>query len=235
MRIGAVTLAYNDETTIGGTLKCLQPFVEKQMVMLSETPYFGNQVAPDRTEEIAEELGAKVVKGSWELDHDQRTLGNILCADCDWVLGFDSDEMMTHKDLDKLNRFLEETPHEAVGVLPEIYWNTTNYRLRPKPSYTPIIAMRPSVKFTHIRNIDNNYTIWEGGEMHYLSWCRPKDIYKKVTSYAHAPDFDGEKWYVDKYLNWIDGDKAELPDGIYDAVYNPLPEELRGYLEHENK
>lgn len=234
MKLGAVTLAYNDETTIGGTIKCLKPFVEKHVVMLSEKPYFGEEMPTDNTEEISEDLGADVVKGTWSLDHDQRTLGNNLCSDCDWVLGFDSDEMMEFEELERFIRYLETVDAPAIAVLPEIYWHSTDYRLRPKPSYTPIIAMRPKVKFTHIRNIDSPYQTYDG-VMHHLSWCRPKDIYKKVTSYAHATDFDGEKWYIEKFLKWEDWMQAELPDGSYDTIRKPLPKELDDFLGLYNK
>ena len=230
MKLASVTLAYNDETTIGGTLRCLKPFVETQIVLISEKPYFGKETEPDRTEEIALDLGAEVVKGEWSLDHDQRSLGNSLCSDCDWVLAFDSDEMMEFKELDRFIRFLETAETPAVGIQPEIYWYDIYHRLRPKPSYTPIIAMKPSVRFTYIRNIDSPFQLYDGGEMHHLSWCKPKDIYKKVTSYAHATDFDGEKWYMDKFLKWEEGMRAELPDGTYDVIYNPLPEELKKHL-----
>lgn len=233
MRIGSVTLAYNDETTIGGTLKCLKPFVERQIVMLSQKPYFGKGTEPDRTEEICEDLGAEVVKGEWTLDHDQRTLGNKLLSDMDWVLTFDSDEMMTAKDLQKLLVFLSKTEYPVVLVNPEIYWRTPDYRLRPNPTYCPPIAMKPKVRFPHIRCVDSPCFLWVGGEMHHLSWCEPKDIYKKITTYAHAPEHDWMKWYNDVYLKWKEGDPVNFPYGErHNVYYNPLPKELRGYLEH---
>jgi len=230
MKIGAVTLAYQDEGIIQGTLKCLQPFVDSHIVVLSEKPYFGKGGEADRTEEIALDLGADVVKGNWSLDHFQRNLGNSLMSDMDWILTFDSDEMMTKEELVNLILFLDKTEHTAVAVNPEIYWKTTDYRLRPKPSYMPIIAMKPSVRFTHIRNIDApTFAIYKG-EMHHLSWCAPKDIYKKVTCYAHAPDFDGEEWYMKEYLTWQEDMTARLPDGEYKAIYEPLPKELYEHL-----
>lgn len=230
MKIGAVTLAYNDEAIIGGTLRNLKPFVDRHIVLISEKPYFGKQSPADRTGDIAEELGADVIRGSWPLDNFQRNIGNVMCADCDWVLGFDSDEMMTGADIEKLLSILGEIKIPAVGINPEVYWKTTDYRLRPKPTYCPIIAMKPRVRFTHIRNIDSEYTVTDRVEMHHLSWCDPKDIYKKVTCYAHAPDFDGAKWYEEKYKKWEPGMKAELPDGAYDAIKYPLPDELKKCL-----
>ncbi len=231
MNIGAVTLAYQDESIIAGTIKCLEQFVDTHIVLLSEKPYFGEGGEPDATEEIALDLGADVVKGTWDLDHYQRNLGNNLLSDMDWILTFDSDEMMTAEDVKKLITFLHQTKEDAILIKPEIYWRTTDYRLRPHPSYCPPIAMRPNVRFTHIRCIDSPYEIWNGGEMHHLSWCEPKDIKKKITCYAHALEQDWATWYKEKYLKWKEGDMVEFPYGEnHTAEYNPLPRELNEYL-----
>jgi len=230
MKIGSVTLAYNDEGTIQGTIRCLEPFVETRLVLLSEKPYFGETAKPDATEDIVWDEGAEVIKGTWGLDHFQRNLGNKLLAHMDWILTFDSDEMMTYEDLEKLIKFLETTKEDAVLINPEVYWKDTNHRLRPLPTYCPPIAMRPKVRFPHIRNIDHPFTVWDEGDMHHLSWCAPKDIKKKVTCYAHATDFDGEKWYEERYKYWTPGDKVFLPDGEYSALEYPLPKELNEHL-----
>lgn len=231
MKIGAVTLAYNDEATISGTIKCLKDVVDKHIVLISEKPYFGESSEADRTEEICRDLDVEVIKGVWELDHKQRTLGNIMCSDCDWVLGFDSDEMMTRVELDKLVKHLEVTKSQAVAIRPLVYWKTTDFILDPKPDYAPIIAMKPSVKFSYIRNINSPFEIVDL-EMHHLSWCYPKDILKKVTTYAHATDFNGEQWYDTQYLPWKESrGYALMPDkSIYNVIKKPLPKELCQYL-----
>jgi hypothetical protein len=231
MRVAGVTLAYNDEGVIRGTLRSLKPFVDKHIVLISEIPYYGEHKPPDRTEDICHEEGAEVVKGSWVLDHYQRNVGNQLCQDCDWILGFDSDEMMTEKQMEMFLGFLGRVNADAISNKPEIYWKTTDYRLRPFPGYTPIIAMRPKVRFTHIRNIDHPFVEYND-PMHHLSWCAPKDIHKKVTNYAHAPDYNWEEWYWDFYDKWdFEKDKTvTFPGGdSYEAIKKPLPKEL---LEH---
>ena len=232
MKLGAITLTSNDEHIISGTIKCLKPFVDTHIVLLSEKPYYGEETTPDNTEEIARSLGADIVKGTWSLDNFQRTLGNQLLSDCDWIFTLDSDEMITGEDLKKLIMFLQMCTLPAVAIRPEVYWRTTDYCLRPKPTYTPIIATKPNVRFTHIRNIDSPYVLWEGGEMHHLSWCDPKDILKKVTAYAHAPEFDGEAWHRKEYLGWKEGDLVNLPNVNiqFQAIKQPLPEELKQYL-----
>jgi hypothetical protein len=230
MRIGAVTLAYNDEDVIEGTIKCLRHFVDRHVVLISEKPYFGEPAPPDRTEEICEDLDCEVIKGVWELDHQQRTLGNKMLSDCDWVITFDSDEMMTKDEMEQFISFLETAQSDAITCLPTVYWKDINHILYPKPDYQPVIATRPSVEFIYIRNVNCPFQIYPG-DMHHLSWCYPKDIYKKVTNYAHATDFDGKQWYVENYVNWnSDSDHACLPDKTYGVKKQSLPQELADYL-----
>jgi len=230
MRIGAVTPCFNDEATISGTIKCLAPFVDRHVVLISEKPYYGEDEEPDRSEEICNNLGVDVVKGVWELDNYQRNLGISMCRDMDWVLTLDSDEMFTSDEMDKFLGFLSETKVRAVAVRPIVYWKDTDHILEPRPEFTPIVAVNPMVKFMHIRNVDHGGAIWIGGDMHHLSWCAPKDIYKKVIHYAHAPDFCGETWYVKHYEPWVEGDLAVLPDRMYKVVKQPLPDELKQLL-----
>jgi hypothetical protein len=230
MKFGACTLAYNDEGTIAGTIKCLKPFVDKYIVLISETPYFGEPSPPDRTEEICLDFGCEVVKGNWALDHYQRNLGNQLCGDCDWVFTFDSDEMMEARQIARLIQFAEKCPTPAIGVNPEVYWHDIDHVLRPKPAYQPMIMMKPEVRFNYIRNINSPFSV-SLAEMHHLSWCNPKDIHKKVMHYAHATDFDGDSWYRSNYANWEASSKvANLPTGRFDVIDKHLPDELREYL-----
>jgi hypothetical protein len=199
-------------------------------VLISERPYFGAPNPPDRTEDICNDLGCEVIKGFWKLDHFQRNLGNQLCGGYDWVFTFDSDEMMEARQVERLIRFTEKCPVPAIGVTPEIYWHDIDHVLRPKPAYQPMIMMKPEVRFTYIRNIGSPYII-SSVDMHHLSWCSPKDIYKKVMHYAHATDFNGEIWYNTHYKNWTEADRvAVLPTESYGVERKSLPEELRSYL-----
>jgi hypothetical protein len=92
--------------------------------------------------------------------------------------------------------------------------------------------MKPSVHFWKIRNIDSHY-VRSTVDMHHLSWAAPKDIYKKVTNYAHATDFNGDEWYRTHYASWDASSKvAVLPTGSYGVIEKPLPQELRECLKH---
>jgi len=230
-KIGAVTLCLNDEDTIAGTIKCLKPFVDYHVILISEKSYFGDVLDNGKSEIICDELGVDYVKGYWPLDHHQRTLGNKLCAKngCDWVLTFDSDELMDAENIKKLIDISRKTSARALVVKPECYWKTTDYILSPRPDYTPVIATRSDITFPYIRNVDCAVELADV-EMHHVSWASPKDVYKKVTCYAHATDFNGKEWHEKNYKDWEYPNKAVLPDKEYDVVKKPLPDELKKYL-----
>jgi len=232
MKLSAVSMAYNDEAIIKGTLRCLKPFVDKHIVMLSEKPFYGEVKQPDRTEQICNDEGAIVIKGFWE-EHKQRNIGIQLCSDSDWVICFDSDEMMTTSDMTKLIKFLEITKFSAIGIESKVYWKTTDYKLSPNPDHKIIIAVRPQVRYWDKRNVDCSYTWIAQSEIvhHHLSWSAPKDIYQKVTNCNHANEFDGEKWYKEHFTKWKFGEIAVEPFGTrFNAVYDPLPQELKEFL-----
>lgn len=228
MKYGAVTLCLNDEATLAGTISCLKDHVDYHIVLISEKSYFGDVYDNGECEKICDKLGVDYIKGYWPLDHHQRTLGNQMCKKngCDWVLTFDSDELMDEANIGILKADISMTSKQALVCRPECYWKTTDYVLRPIPEYMPVIATHVDVKFPYIRNVDCAFDK-TFALMHHVSWASPKDVYKKVTCYAHATDFDGKKWYEENYANWEFPNNAVLPDKIYSVVKSPLPEDLK--------
>lgn len=234
IKLNSVTLALNDEDTIAGTINCLKPFVDRHLVLISEKSYYGDVLDNGETEKVCDKLGVETIKGFWKLDHFQRSLGNQMVSDCDWVMTLDSDEMIDSDNMKKLIKLMEDAPSDvyAIGVRPEVYFKTTDYVLRPIPDYIPIIATRPFVRFPYIRNIDHPFKLVDDIIMHHVSWASPKDVYKKVTCYAHATDFDGKNWYEKHYKDIIpeNNKTIELPNSMYVLKYQPLPEELKRCL-----
>lgn len=230
MNFAAVTPVYNEEKLITGCIKSLEPFVEEHVVLVSERPYYGNTERPDDTFDIAYELGAVTLKGEWDLDHHQRNCGIKMLENYDWIICTDVDMWMTQADMKKLIKTLETTKEDAFVMRQIAYWKDTDHIL-VDDDFTPVIAVRPHVRFTHIGNIDAPAPIIEGCVCHHINWCEPKDIRKKVLTYPHAPEFNGELWYKTHYRNWTDKDRyAILPNRTFEVKRQPLPDELKNYL-----
>jgi glycosyltransferase involved in cell wall biosynthesis len=229
MKLGAVSPVYNEESLITGCVKCLQDFVDTHIVLVSEKPYYGQMHIPDRTEEIASDLGADVITGVWTLDHHQRNTGIKLLQDCDWIICTDADMWMTKADMEKLIDVLSKTTAEAFIIPQYAYWKDTDHILEDD-DFKPVIAIRPHVRFVHIGNIGRPFEVVNDIYVHHLNWCEPKDIYKKVLTYSHAPEFNGHEWYEKHYKTWQESSQACLPDRCYSVKKQSLPDELKAYL-----
>jgi len=226
MRIAAITPVWNEPELIKGCIRSLAPHVEKHIVLVSETPYYGDGIM-DNTAEVAEELGAEVITGNWKLDHHQRNLGINLLQDFDWIITADADEMITSYNMQILKRNMERTKHDALSVNHYPYWK--DYYHVIKDNFKPIFAVRPNVKFNHIRNVNCIFGQSDACIDH-LSWCKPKDILKKITNYAHADEYNPEIWYNTHYKNWKEGELAVFPGDSFRVKEHRLPNELRKLL-----
>lgn len=238
MKLGAVTMAYRDAGTIRGTLACLNPWVEKHIVFINDKPYNGEYEPPDDTEKICNEFDkVEVIKGNWP-EHTLRNIGIDLCKDCDWMIGFDADEMMTAEDIEKLKLHLSQTSYNAVGFISKVYWRTTDYRFDPDPDHVKVCVTRPSsgIRYWDMQCVNGPYESLNYREEpfithHHLSYCDPKDIYRKVIHYNHAKEVNGAQWYEKYYKNWKPGEPVYQPFMTkWEAVYDPLPEELLNLL-----
>lgn len=229
-------MAWHDAETIRGTLACLNPFVSKHYVFIYEKPFYGQNEGPDETEAICREFDkVEVIKGFWQ-EHVARNIGQTLCGDCDWTIGFDADEMMTADDLLKLTDVLHKTDKDAVGFISKVYWKTPDYIFHPDPDHIKVCVTRRKCRFWEKQCVDVPFDVldYKRGERithHHLSWSAPKDILRKVLHYNHANEFNGQEWYDKHYRDWKPGDKVVQPFGTeWEAVWNPLPEELRRLL-----
>lgn len=242
MKLGAVTMAHRDEGTIRGTLACLAPHVEKHIVLLQDKPYYGEYQPPDKTEEICREFpNVEIVKGNWQ-EHVLRNIGIELCSDCDWMIGFDADEMMTGADIEKLKVFLAKTPFDAVGFISKVYWHSPQYRFEPDPDHVKVCVTRigSPAKYVDMQCVNVPYDVINyrsalGITHHHLSYAAPKDILAKVIHFNHANQMNGKDWYEKHFKNWKPGMPVYQPFGTkWEAVLDPLPDELLAYLGGNN-
>jgi len=234
MKLAAVSLVYNEENLVRGCIRSFKPFVDKHVMVVGTEPYYGPKEPMDRSFEIAAEEGAVVIAGKYKLDHHQRNAGLDLLADLgefDWVLISDVDMWFEHRTVFHMIASLAGMHEDAAIMSQYSYWKDTDHRL-VNDTFKPVVAVRPHVRFSHIGNVNCPYDVMgDDLKLHHLAWCAPKDIYKKVVTYPHAPEFDGAAWHRLYYENWKGGDTAVLPTGRFKVEFNPLPTELKAYLE----
>lgn len=227
MRLACVTVAYKEERFIKPFIQKMQNRVEEIVVLNSATPWNGD-VEPDNTAAIAESLGATVFKEHWPSEHEQRNAGQEYCADYDWIIVLDPDEYILDFQWNKLLSILGQTDQDAlvVGGM-NTYWRR-GYIIDPPEPHTPIIAVRPHVRFFETRCVASH---WSPADIivEHFSWARSdEEVWRKITHYGEAGKFDAYDWFSNV---WSDRERLENlhpinPPDLKRAVPVELPEEL---------
>lgn len=233
MNLGLITVAYREGRFIKKFLRHVPHWVDRKVVLLSRKPWFGAETPDDGTfDAVAEPKGGDgiPVLGTWETEHDQRNTGLALLDDCDWIIVLDPDEFLSNEDWNKLYGFLEETEADAVVCEGQhTYWKD-GWVADPPKDYQMLIAVRPHVKFVDKRVVNTAYVeapVW----VHHFSWARTdKEVWSKISHYAHAEDFDIKAWYKNVWKKWKPGMKdvhPTTPDTLHDFKKAELPPEIK--------
>ena len=105
MKITANIITLNEEKNITDVIKSVQEVCDEVLVV--------DSLSSDRTCEIAESLGAKVVKQAYLGDGPQKAFGAPL-AENDWILSIDADERLDLNAIEAIKNIdLENTPYDA--------------------------------------------------------------------------------------------------------------------------
>lgn len=231
MKVAVVAIALNEERFIGPWLQHIPDWVNTKCVLISEKPWFGDQnVYRDNTYEVAETNGAMVIKRPWESEEEQRNFGQDLFGDYDWVIVLDPDEFFDDETWVKLHEFMKN-PNSSdayCAVSQKVYWKD-GWKADPDRDCTPLILVRPSVRFVDKRVVGTSFGLIDI-YTHHFSWARTDmEVYEKITHYAHANDFDTVKWFNDVWKTWEPGVQdvhPTTPDTLHDFIKADLPPEL---------
>ena len=112
-KITANIITLNEEKNIADVIKSAQAVCDEVLVVDSESS--------DRTREIAESLGARVVIQPYLGDGPQKAFGAPL-AKHDWILSIDADERLDANAVEAIrNLDLEHTPYDAFSFARKTY------------------------------------------------------------------------------------------------------------------
>lgn len=105
MKITANIITLNEENNIEDVIKSVQEVCDEVLVI--------DSLSEDKTCQIAESLGAKVVKQKYLGDGPQKAFGAPL-ANNDWILSIDADERLDKNAIEAIKALdLEATEHDA--------------------------------------------------------------------------------------------------------------------------
>lgn len=106
--LSALVVARNEERQLAACLETLR-FADEIVVALDRST--------DRSAEIAEAFGARVVEGAWPLEGERRTAGVAACRG-DWVIEVDADERVTPGLAEEARQVIAATPGDAYFLIP---------------------------------------------------------------------------------------------------------------------
>lgn len=226
MRVASIANAYNEASFIEKHLNHIPDWVEEKLVLVSSKPWYGDDLADDGTAELAEKCGATVIIYPWQDEVAQRNAAQEYLSDYDWILNLEPDEFLSDEDWDKLKSFLENATGDAYVIRQRVFWGQ-GMESDPPEDFMPIIVTRPKVRFWEKRNVDANWSPVPDITLLHFAWARTDaEIWKKISHYSHAVDFDIEKWYKEIWL-------AKKTENVHPTTPEAIPRLIKAVLPPE--
>ncbi len=162
MKITANIITLNEEKNIEYVIKSVQEVCNEVLVI--------DSLSSDRTCEIAESLGAKVVKQEYLGDGKQKAFGAPL-AQNDWILSIDADERLDVNAIEAIKNIdLENTEYDAFSFARKTYVGKSFIKLW-YPDRVTRLYNRSKCSYTtaggHARVDTDNARALEADMLHY--------------------------------------------------------------------
>jgi len=248
-------MAFNVDRFLHRMLANAAPHVERIYVAHSEFPWSYNTEAADsfRNETTVDSILAsayrdkiEVISGRWSSEEAQRNA----CVDraradgFDYLIVQDADEYLLHDEYDKAIRDISGRPdYDLYRINWLNFWKSSRYVLEDKRGSritgTPEFAINlgRGVRFVDRRKTNAETELLLDAKCFHLEYVgSDEDIYAKVNTWGHAHEFDSERWYREKWSNWVERSRYLHPvrplnwrrAAFYDG---PLPDEIADWPE----
>ena len=164
----------------------------------------------------------------------------------EWTWIVDSDEMYTEVDVRSfweyfLKRAGEDRQITGMKCKMWTYWRSLHYKIDPPEPYCQPIIIRSNMGFGISRlPVNMSKMIMaskEVGMMRHYSYARtPKDTYRKITSWSHAPEVV-PNWFENVFMRWTPDCGMRNIHPTHPSCYGgvvkcdlPLPEVMKEHL-----
>jgi hypothetical protein len=231
MKVGLVVIAYNEERLVKPFLQHTPSWIDETLVLISTKPWQGPHDPLDQTADIAESMGATVIKGDWPAEHEQRMAGQRYFSEYDWVIVLDPDEFLTRTGWRALKQFMNEEESlfadAYVAWQQNTYWKR-GYRIAPREDYKQIILVKPHVKFVDKRSVNTGYGAVPL-RLHHMSWARTDaEVQSKILHRVPVRQLN-PAWYDRVWKQWKPSmkDLHPLTPAVFkQAIPTQLPSDL---------
>ena len=107
-RLSVCMIVKNEEACLSQCLKSIQTIADEIIVV--------DTGSTDRTLEIAQKLGARIISSKWEGDFSKARNISLQAAACPWILWLDADDIVMAQDAAKIKELKDEVPEKAYAV-----------------------------------------------------------------------------------------------------------------------
>jgi len=205
------------------------PHVDKIYIAYSEKPWSYNPNARSqyknsfnldiiRNTMYADKI--HIIEGVWDTEEDQRNACAAQAAidGMDYLIIHDADEFYHDRDFEELKNFIWGNPnYDYYKVAWYCFWKTFNYILLDTNGNKIVgypefcINLKRGVRFQSKRRPDkSNFLILppDQGICYHGSYVLTnEELLQKINTWGHTNDFNKERWYNEKWLNWKEGDR----------------------------
>ncbi|HMN13696.1 MAG TPA: hypothetical protein PKD55_15385 [Bellilinea sp.] len=230
MQIAAHVLAYNVTRTLRAVLENISPHVQKIYIAHPLRPWGyvehsrSTKVNPTARDDILEAtkgLNVEVIQGDWETEEETRNacLKRAKEDGFDWLLTQDADEFYTEHSWGLILKHLKKSFHEDHFVTTWYnFWKSCQYVVvgpngeikGTNAGFAVRCRKDASFKRSRITSFDRP-SVLDYPCFHYGYVRTDAEIQEKVSTWAHANEFDALRWYRVKWANWSENTKNLHP------------------------
>lgn len=214
----------NEEAYLPDCLKSVQSLVDEMIIV--------DTGSSDKTIEIAESFGAKVIHHPWNNDFAEARNVSLKHANCDWILVLDADEAMAPQDLTKIRQLAKNKGVTGYKLVQRTYskmttmteWLAVEY---PYPEARGCSGYTPS---PYVRLFRKDKDIYFEGKVHEIveyaiskKGGRVVDTDIPIHHYGYISDGDSAKRKERLYLGIVEemetnGDSADARLYLYKGI-----------------
>jgi len=180
MKISGLVITYNEEKNIRECITSLQKVCEEVVVV--------DSLSQDKTAQIAEEMGATVIKQSFLGDGPQRNFGLDFCKH-NWILNLDADERLDRDAVEAIKSIdLEHTSYEAFELRRKNFYKDRWIKCCGwYPDYIRRLFNKNKTRFSdiaiHTKIETENYKRLNAHIIHY-AYNNAGEMIRKIDAYA---------------------------------------------------
>lgn len=247
MKFGTVTPVLREEDMIGGFLDSWK--VDVNIIIISDLSFQGNKLEHDKSEQIAIDKGAIVIRCKTSDQYEMRNLGMALASGLgmDYVFVPDVDFRIEQKVLSAYKNFIERVQVDIFYSKKLDFVGKYNYQVlapRDKGGNTCLrVNLRFDNKDPHFNTPENRaLRKWEYvpteelGYIYHFSFVRSEQkIREKLLNYSHAKEVI-PNWFDDVFKNINPKMKNVAPtvaDDYTEIKVVEIPEEIKKTLPKE--